>query len=477
MTTTVTTAPAVSARAVQAAPAPQVAKPSMVQLLSRAFRSRNYRLFFLGQIISQTGTWMTQVATSYLVYTLTGDALKLGMINFAGQIPSTVLSPMAGVWIDRWNVRRLLVVTQSLAMLTSATLAVLTLTGLVYRPDGIMWILLLYVGRGVINAFDIPSRQSFVVQMVERREDLPNAIALNSSLINSARLIGPSVAGLLIWWFGVGVCYSIDAISYIAVIVALLMMRVSPRKRTGPPKHVLTELAEGFRYGLGFAPIRAILLLLAMVSLVGAPYVVLMPVFALKVLHGDARTQGIMMGAIGVGALIAAVRLAARPSVLGLGRVMALAAVGFGLSLIAFGFSRNLYLSMPLLGCCGYCMITQMASGNTLLQTIVDDDKRGRVMSLYTLSFAGMVPLGSLLCGILTQRLDSRFPGLGAPMTVQIGGVCCLFAAALFFVKIPALRKLVHPIYVERGIILPPVAQALENASEPAAVTVPTIRA
>lgn len=415
----------------------------------RALASRNYRLFFAGQSVSLIGTWMTRVATSWLVYRLTGSATLLGVVSFAGQIPLFFLAPLAGVWVDRWDRHRTLVVTQILSMFQSLALAALALTGTIQ----IWHILALSLAQGLINAFDMPARQAFVVQMVERREDVGNAIALNSSMVNGSRLIGPALAGMLIAATGEGICFLLDGLSYIAVIASLLAMRLP--NATPPPRthRVLDELTEGWRYVSESVPIRSILLLLALVSLMGMPYTVLMPVFASNILHGGPHTLGFLMAASGIGALAGAVTLATRKTVVGLGGRIVLAATLFGAGLIAFGLSRNLWLSFSILPVIGFGMMQEMASSNTILQTIVDDTKRGRVMAFYSMAFQGMTPFGSLLAGALATKI-------GAPETVILGGVLCLLAAAWFYRTLPAIRRLVRPIYVRLGI-LPEIAGAL----------------
>jgi MFS family permease len=409
----------------------------------RALRHRNYRLFFSGQSVSLVGTWMTRIATSWLVYRLTRSALLLGLVGFAGQIPSFLLAPFAGVLIDRWNRHRLLIVTQILAMLQSAALAVLALTGVI----NIWHILALSLFQGLINSFDMPARQAFVVQMVEDRADLSNAIALNSSLVNAARLLGPSIGGVLIAAVGEGWCFFWDAVSYLAVIASLVLMRLPPRiHRTAARSKVLPELREGLAYVAASPPIRSILLLLALVSLVGMPYTVLMPVFASTILHGGPHTLGFLMAATGVGALLGAVFLARRRSVLGLGKVIPTTAALFGASLAAFSLSRFLGLSLALLLVTGVGFMVTMSASNTVLQTLVEDDKRGRVMSLYTMAIMGMTPFGSLLAGGLASRI-------GAPRTLLFGGLGCIVAALWFTLLLPKLRERVRPIYVEMGIL------------------------
>jgi MFS family permease len=420
----------------------------------RALRYRNYRLFFSGQSISLIGTWMTRIATSWLVYRLTDSAFLLGMVGFAGQIPTFLLGPFAGAWVDRWNRHRTLVVTQVLSMMQSLALAALALAHVITIRD-IIW---LSVAQGLINAFDMPARQAFVVEMVENREDLGNAIALNSSMVNAARLLGPSIAGVVIAAVGEGYCFLIDGISYIAVIVSLLAMYVSAMPKTRKETAILQEIKEGWNYATHSVAIRSILLLLALISLVGMPYTVLMPIFAGQVLHGGAHTLGFLMGASGVGALIGALSLAARRSVLGLGRVITYSAAIFGAGLIGFGLSRQLWLSLFLMLFTGGAMMQQMAASNTVLQTIVEDDKRGRVMSLYSMSFMGMAPFGSLLAGWLANRI-------GAPKTVMISGLLCLLGAAWFMFSLPNIRRAVRPIYAELGI-LPALATGVGTTSE-----------
>ncbi|HSS50804.1 MAG TPA: MFS transporter [Thermoanaerobaculia bacterium] len=409
----------------------------------RALRHRNYRLFFSGQSVSLVGTWMTRIATSWLVYRLTRSALLLGLVGFAGQIPSFLLAPFAGVLIDRWDRHRLLIVTQVLAMLQSAALAVLALTGVI----NVWHVLALSLFQGLINSFDMPARQAFVVQMVEDRADLSNAIALNSSMVNAARLLGPSIGGVLIAAVGEGWCFFWDAVSYLAVIASLLLMRLPPRpKRQAARSKVLPELREGLAYVAASPPIRSILLLLALVSLVGMPYTVLMPVFASTVLHGGPHTLGFLMAATGVGALLGAVFLARRRSVLGLGKVIPTTAALFGASLAAFSLSRFLGLSLVLLLFTGVGFMVTMSASNTVLQTLVEDNKRGRVMSLYTMAIMGMTPFGSLLAGGLASRI-------GAPRTLLFGGLGCIAAALWFTLLLPKLRERVRPIYVEMGIL------------------------
>lgn len=409
---------------------------------ARALRSRNYRLFFAGQSVSLIGTWMTRVATGWLVYRLSHSAALLGVVGFASQIPAFFLAPIAGVWVDRWNRHRALIATQVLSMVQSLALAALAISGTIT-----MWqIVLLSVMQGLINAFDMPVRQSFVVHMVDQREDLGNAIALNSSMVNVARLIGPAVAGFVIAAVGEGYCFLIDGLSYIAVVASLLAMRVAPMKAHDAASRVKDELLEGWRYDTHSAPIRSILILLAVVSLVAMPYTVLMPVFASTILHGNARTLGFLTSAAGAGALLGAVALALRKSVLGLGRRIVIADVLFGASLIAFAFSHNIWLSLAILPVTGFGMMQQMASANTILQTIVEDEKRGRVMAYYSMAFLGIGPFGSLAAGALASKF-------GAPATLAAGGAACLLAAIWFSRQSKAIRAEIRPIYRRLGIL------------------------
>jgi MFS family permease len=429
------------------------AKDGTIVFMLRALRYRNYRLFFGGQSVSLIGTWMTRIATSWLIYRLTHSALLLGVVSFAGQIPTFLLAPFAGVWVDRWDRHRVLVVTQVLAMLQSFALAALALAGRITVWD-VLW---LSVFQGLINAFDMPARQAFVVEMVEDRRDLSNAIALNSSMVNMARLVGPSIAGIIIAAVGEGYCFLIDGVSYLAVIASLLLMHVTGSRLQRVAKNTLTELAEGWQYVSRFTPIRSILLLLALVSLMGMPYTVLMPIFAASILHGGPHTLGFLMGAAGVGALISAFRLAARRSVLGLGKLTAISAALFGGGLVAFSRSHWLWLSLILMFVVGFGMMQQMASSNTILQTILEEDKRGRVMSYYAMAFTGMAPFGSLLAGTVADRI-------GAPATLLISGACCIAGAIWFATQLPVIRKLVRPIYMELGII-PEMASGIQHAS------------
>jgi MFS family permease len=419
----------------------------------RALRYRNYRLFFMGQGISLIGTWMQQIALSWLVYRLTDSVFLLGAVTFCSQVPTFLLSPFAGVVADRFNRHRILLLTQSLSMLQAATLAVLVLSNSIE----IWHILALSAFLGTINAFDIAARQAFVVEMVDKREDISNAIALNSSMFNMARLIGPSIAGILIAAVGEGICFLINALSYGTVLASLLLMRLQPYVRAVQEHKVWQSLKQGVGYAFGFAPIRALILIVALLSLFGMPFSVMMPVFARDILQGGAHTLGYLMGASGIGALMGALFLAQRKSVLGLGRIMVGTMLTFGLGLIAFSFSKVLLLSLLCMLVSGFGMIVTMASCNTLLQTIVEDDKRGRVMSLYSMAFMGMAPFGSMLAGGVAEYLGVR-------ITLAACGLLCALSIIPFALNLNKLRQLVIPIYRRLGI-LPEIAQGLQTAS------------
>ncbi len=437
--------------------------------LLRALRHRNFRLYFGGQFISLIGTFLTQVATVWLVYRLTHNAWWLGVVGFVGQLPLFLLAPVAGVWVDRLNRQRLLVITQTLAMLQSFALAFFTLRHTINVGE----IVFLAFVQGVINALDLPGRQSFIVEMVAGPEDLANAIALNSTLVQTTRLLGPAAAGIIIHFVGEGMCFLLDGISYIAVIAALLAMNIiarPPRK----PRSVRVEMVEGFWYVWRFVPMRALLALLAVVSFAGTPAIsVLMPIFAGHfggAKHGD-TILGLLMSSSGVGAITASVYLASRTTVVGLGRVIAIAAAVFGLALIAFGSSSWLWLSMIILAAGGWGMVMTFASGNTVLQTLAEEDKRGRVMSFFTMAFIGMTPFGNLAAGFAARHLASGIDPLwtGASRTLLISGSVCFLGAIAFASMLPRLRELVLPIYRAKGI-LPEVAEGLNAEMQ---VTVP----
>lgn len=421
----------------------------------RALRRRNYRLLFIGQGISVTGNWMQQLALSWLVYRLTDSAFFLGLVAFASQLPGFLISPLAGVLADRWDRHRIVMVTQALGMLQASVIAALVVGGWVQ-----VWhIVVLAAVLGVITGLDIPARQALFVDLVDGdREDLANAIALNSSLFNAARLIGPSIGGFLIATMGEGPVFVINAVSYVAVLGGLAAMRLPVREPAGAGGHLLSRLVEGFAYARGFQPARALLTHLAAVALVGMPYVVLLPVFAEEVLGGGPRTLGLLMSSAGLGALAGALWLATRATVRGLSAVIVAASVLFGGGLIGFALSPVLAISLPLLVLAGAGMMVLSASTNTVLQTIVPPDLRGRIMSLYAMAFMGMGTLGSLAGGWLATVI-------GAPVTVGVGGLGCLVAAGWFARERPALREQVRPIYRELGII-PEVATGVFSASE-----------
>jgi MFS family permease len=421
--------------------------------LTRALRHRNFRLFFAGQNVSLVGTWITRVATSWLIYRLTGSELLLGVAGFCGQIPTLLITPFAGVLVDRMDRRRMLVLTQAASLLQSAALAVLTLAGTVT----VVQIVILQVLQGIINAFDTPARQAFVSEMVDDRRDLANAIALNSSMVNGSRIIGPSVGGLLIAGAGEGWCFAVDAVSYLGVIASLMAMRIEPRPRHHATEmHVLDELVHGWRYILASVPIRTALLMVAIVSTTGTPYSVLMPAIATQELGGGPNTLGILMASAGLGALTGALYLASRESVLGLGRVITYATLLFGGSLVAFSRTHSLALAAVLLALVGAGFMMQLAATNTFLQTIVEERLRGRVMSFYTMAFFGTVPIGSLIGGAVAERI-------GAPLTVALSGLVCLAAGAWFAWRLPVLRALVRPVYRELGILTVPAVDAVSK--------------
>jgi MFS family permease len=394
----------------------------------RALGHRNYRLFFGGQLISLSGTWMQSVAQSWLIYRLTGSAVLLGLVSFSGQIPVFLLASFGGAAADRFTRRHILLLTQAASMLLAFVLAALTLSGVVRE-----WhVFTLAACAGVVNAFDIPARQSFVVDLVGK-EDLINAIALNSSMFNGARIVGPAVAGVVVAAVGEGWCFFANGASYLAVLGSLLAIRVAARARPRPEGSTFENIRAGFHFVIDTGPVRGLMLLLGLVSLTGMPYAVLMPIFANQILGGGPDSLGVLMGASGLGALTGAVALAARKSLRGLGRWVAFGSAAFGASIILFSMSRTFWLSALLLIPAGCSMMVQMASSNTLIQSMVPDELRGRVMSVYSMMFMGMAPVGALLAGALAGRL-------GAPLTVALGGAICLAGAALFWLRIPRHR-------------------------------------
>ncbi|MEX2113626.1 MAG: MFS transporter [Pirellulales bacterium] len=429
---------------------------SNLRFMLRALRHRNYRLFFAGQVVSLIGTWLSMIASSWLVYRLaTAEgrpaAMLLGLVAFAGQFPLFLLTPLTGVWIDRWSRHAILVTTQTLSMLQSFVLAALVLSDWITIPQ----IIVLNALQGIVSAWDVPARQAFTVELIEDRDDLSNAIALSSSTVHAARLVGPAVGGYLIYAVGEGLCFLIDGVSFLAVIGALLAMRVKPVLRREKSARALASLREGVSYAAGFAPIRTLLTVVAVTSLTSMSQSTLMPIFAANILGGGERTLGWMLGATGLGALAGSLYLASRRSVIGLGRVIAIAGLALGFAMMGLAWSRLLLLSIPLLAVIGLCLVVQMASCNTMLQTIVDDDKRGRVMALFAMAFLGVAPLGSLWGGAVATMF-------GAPTTVTIAAIGCWATAAYFAFRLPALRPLIRPIYETKGI-LPQMARALES--------------
>jgi MFS family permease len=435
---------------------PQSGAPARGPGVLRALSHRNFQLFFGGQLISLIGTWMQTVAQSWLVYRLTGSSVLLGTVAFAGQIPVLLLAPIGGTLADRHNRRNIVIATQISAMLLALILAILTLTGRIH-----VWhIAVMGALLGVVNAFDIPARQSFLVEMVGK-DDLMNAIALNSSMFNGARMIGPAVAGLLVVSIGEGWCFFVNSVSYLAVIAGLLMMRLAPRRRPDRTASTLESIVEGFRYARRTGPIRSLLLLVGLVSLVGLPYTVLMPVFADAILHGGAKGLGILMGASGVGALLGALTLANRTGLKGLGTWAASAAAGFGIGLILFSLSRWFWLSAILLVATGFCMMLQMACTNTLLQSMVPDRLRGRVMALYSMMFIGMAPFGALFAGLVASRL-------GAPITVATGGAVCVLGAGMFASRLARLRGEARQLILAQRMVAPEPPEEMIARGAPA---------
>lgn len=421
----------------------------------RALRHRNYRLFFIGQWISLVGTWMQSIATSWLAFRLTGSEFMLGLVAFSGHILTFLLSPVAGVMSDRFVRRHILIAAQALAMAQALLLAAVTISGHVR-----VWhIIALNLFLGLVNAFEMPTRQAFVIEMLDDRSDLGNAIALNSGIFNGSRLIGPSMAGIIVALAGEGVCFLANGLSYIASLIVLIMMNIPAREIAARQRRIGAEIREGLSYVAGFPPIRDLILIVSMLSMVAMSFPVLLPFFASGVLHGGSHTYGFLVSANGLGALAGTIFLAMRRNVLGLGRVIMVAFFMFGTGLVIFSLTRNLYLSLPLLIVVGFGMICVMASCNTIVQTIVDEDKRGRVMSLYVMAFMGAAPLGSFLAGAVSSVI-------GAPYTLSIGGLLSVLAGVAFAWRLPSLRDMIRPIYRRMGII-PEVAAGMQAADEP----------
>ncbi len=449
-------APAVNDRATRS----NAQKASLLGSLShawRALRYRNFKLYFFGQGISVIGTWMMRLATSWLVYRLTHSALLLGTVSFAGQIVTFALGPVAGVWVERLERRKLLVWTQAAASLQAFVLAALTLAHAITVGE----IIALSVILGVINAFDMPGRQSFLVQMVEDRNDLSNAIAINSSMTSAARLVGPALAGLLVAAVGEGWCFLLNGVSFFAVIASLLLMQIKPLKSRRNRAGMAEQMREGWDYVSTFRPIRTILLLVALISLMGYPYMVLLPVFASQVLHGGAATLGWLTGASGIGALISALSLAVRKSVVGLTRMVQIASAMLGGGLILFGLSHTLWLSLVLMMVVGFGLMQFAAVCNTIIQSLVTEDKRARVMSYYTMAFFGAVPFGSLLAGILAHRI-------GAPHTVILTGAFCVAGALWFTLELPKISAIMRPIYQQMSLVPVGDLDLIPDEHEPA---------
>ncbi|KAB0664221.1 MFS transporter [Oryzomonas japonica] len=408
----------------------------------RALRYRNFRLFFMGQGISLVGTWMTRMATGWLVYRLTGSALLLGIVGFAGQIVPFLLQPLAGAWVERMDRRKLLIRTQAAAAIQSFVLAALTLSHIIT-----IWeIIALSALQGLVNAFDAPGRHSFFIQMIEDRNDLGNAIALNSTMVNGARLLGPALAGVTIGLVGEGGCFLIDGISYIAVVASLLMMKIKPVETAHTADNLFRQVREGWNYVRGFSPLRTILLLFSIVSLMGYPYMVLLPVFAGQVFHGGPYALGWLTAASGLGALISALSLAFRKSVVGLTRTIQMSSATLGVALILFGFSRQFALSLLLMGFAGFGMMQSASASNTVIQTLVPEDKRARVISYYAMAYFGSAPIGSLLAGALAQKI-------GAAGTIIITGTFCFVGSLWFSLQMPKIGTAMRPIYQEMGLL------------------------
>jgi MFS family permease len=428
---------------------------SRLSLMFRALKYRNYRLFVGGQSLSLIGTWIQMVAVTWLVYKISNSAFMLGVVGFSGQIPLFIIAPFAGVIADRWDKKKILLITQSMALVQALVLSVLVFMGIIK----IWHLVALSIFLGIINAFDMPIRQAFVVEMLDnRKQDLNNAIALNSSMVNGARLIGPSIAGILIATVGDGWCFAINCISYLAVIISLLRMKIIRIPAKKSQHRVFEQLKEGFRYTFGFMPIKYLILLLAIVGLIGTPLTLLAPVFAKDFLHGNASTFGFLMSAYGTGALVGAIYLLNKKNVLGLGKLIAFAVFVYAGGMIAFALSRFLWLSIIIMMFSGMGMMLHVASTNTLLQTIAEENKRGRVMSFYAMAFRGMAPFGSLISGSLAGLI-------GAPVTLILGGAGCLAAVSMYFKKLPSLRPYVRPIYERMGLI-PEMTASVDKASE-----------
>ena len=423
------------------------------KLIFRSLKHRNYRLFFCGQSISLVGSWMQSVAIAWLVYKITGSVLILGLVGFASKIPILLFSSFTGVLIDRWSRHHVLIVTQILAMIQALILVLIYFAGSIE----IWQIFILSITMGCINAFDIPARHSFVIDMVEKK-DMGNAIALNSLMFNGAMLIGPSIAGVLLAVEGEGICFLINGFSYLFVIISLFMMNNIPRVPLKQRSNIFKDMKEGFKYTFGFAPIKYIILFLALVNLLAVPYTLLMPAFAKEILHGGSNTFGFLIGSSGFGALLAALYLASGKTPLRMGNIIPWSAAIFGVGLILFSFTHFQVFSFILMIVVGFGDMLHTSASNTMIQTITDDDKRGRVMSIYTMAIVGIAPFGSLLVGELAKSI-------GTPNTIIIGGATCIIGALIFLRKLPDLKKLVRPAYINFGC-LPKVTTDIQRASE-----------
>jgi MFS family permease len=415
---------------------------STLRFAGRAFRHRNYRLFFVGQGTSLIGTWMQQVAVGWLVYRLTGSASLLGIIGFISMAPMFFMTSIAGVFVDRWDRRHVLLTTNILAMVQAATLAVLTLSGHI----AIWHLLILGFTLGIVNAFDMPTRQSFVIDMVLQKEDLNNAIALNSAMFNSARLVGPALAGIAVAALGEGICFLINSLSFVAIIVALLSMKVTPKTGKAKASRPLEGYREGYRYAFGFMPIRHCLLLLVLMNLIGMQFTTLMPVFAKDILHGGPHIFGFLISFSGFGALLSALYMASRKNALGLERLGPLALALFACSMFVFSFSRDVYLSLAAMLVSGIGMMMVLISCNTIIQSLVDEDKRGRVMSFHAMATLGSMPFGSLIAGNVASYI-------GAPDAVFGSALCCLGGSIYFAWRAPLVRSIARPVYVAHGLV------------------------
>lgn len=411
-------------------------KKNIFKWILRVFKYRNYRLFFMGQGVSLIGNWMQHIAMSWLVYRLTNSGFLLGFVSFVGQIPSLFITPFSGVLADKHNRRNMLIIMQFLSMCQAIILAMLVLFKLISVPQ----IIILSAFLGIINAFDAPIRQSFTIDIIEKKEDLVNAIAMNSAMFNGARLVGPPIAGFIISITGEGICFLINALTYICVIYALFLMKLRPYEIRHKDSHILEKLKEGFKYSSGYMPIKYLLLLTMLVSLTGVPYVIFLPIFAKEVFHGGAQTLGFLMGGVGIGALCGAGFLASRKSNIKLWNTIALASWVFGIGVTCFSLSKKIELSLVLMALCGFGLMVQLATTNTVLQTIVEDDKRGRVMGFYILAFMGVTPFGNLIAGFFADRI-------GAPTTLFIGGILTLFSAFLFTMKVKQIKEFLKPFY------------------------------